>query len=236
MSGQLYVSQNPPAGPRPQRGAEFQLVLEHERRGVPFLVFRGAEGELQVMTLPIIASRVTVGRQEGCDLVFAWDLHLSRSHAELTSVGGHWTLVDEGLSRNGTFVNDDRISGRCRLDDGDVIRAGSTLILYRNPGVPAGSTTRIEPTTGTLELTPMQRKVLFALCRPLVDDPYAAPASNRQIADDLVLSTEAIKTHMRNLFDKFDVEGLPQNQKRARVAQLAFQRGLVNQGDRSQIR
>jgi hypothetical protein len=41
------------------------------------------------------------------------------------------------------------------------------------------------------------------------------------------LSVAAVKTHLRTLFEKLAIAGLPQNQKRARLAVLAIERGLV---------
>jgi DNA-binding NarL/FixJ family response regulator len=38
---------------------------------------------------------------------------------------------------------------------------------------------------------------------------------------------ETVKTHLRALFDRFDVEDLPHNQKRARLVELALQSGTV---------
>jgi hypothetical protein len=38
---------------------------------------------------------------------------------------------------------------------------------------------------------------------------------------------DAVKTHLRILFHKFGVEHLPQNQKRARLAEMALEFGLV---------
>jgi DNA-binding NarL/FixJ family response regulator len=74
--------------------------------------------------------------------------------------------------------------------------------------------------------------VLVALCRPYRHGAAnAAPASNRQIADELVLSIDAIKTHVRSLFHLFDVEDLPQNRKRARLVELAFATGAVRPDD-----
>ena len=79
------------------------------------------------------------------------------------------------------------------------------------------------------EITPMQRKVLVELCRPFKDGGrYAAPATNVEIAAELVLSVDAVKTHMRGLFERFAVGDLPQNQKRAKVAELALERGIVS--------
>ena len=52
---------------------------------------------------------------------------------------------------------------------------------------------------------------------------YAVPASNRQIADELVIGVETVKTHMRALFEAFDLGALPQHQKRAALAQRALE-------------
>ena len=60
--------------------------------------------------------------------------------------------------------------------------------------------------------------MLAALCRPLDGRGYAAPASNQQIADELVLSVETVKGTLTALFERFGLEELPQNQKRAALA------------------
>jgi hypothetical protein len=77
-----------------------------------------------------------------------------------------------------------------------------------------------------------QRRVLLALCRPYKEPgPFTTPATNQEIASELFLSVEAVKTHLRALFAKFGVEDLPQNQKRARLIERAFQTGLVSERD-----
>ncbi len=76
-------------------------------------------------------------------------------------------------------------------------------------------------------ITNAQRRVLIALCRPYADSSFAVPASNRQIADELVLGVETIKTHMRALFDAFALGEIPQHSKRAALAQHALETGLV---------
>ena len=57
--------------------------------------------------------------------------------------------------------------------------------------------------------------------------PTRARRSNQQVADELCLSLDAVKTHLRVLFHKFGIEDLPQNQKRARLAEIALELGLV---------
>jgi DNA-binding NarL/FixJ family response regulator len=40
-----------------------------------------------------------------------------------------------------------------------------------------------------------------------------------------------VKTHLRALFEKLGVEKLPQNQKRIRLVERAFDSGLVSEQD-----
>ena len=69
-----------------------------------------------------------------------------------------------------------------------------------------------------------------ALCRPYKDSPsFATPATNQQIADELVLSLDAVKSHMRALFARFGLDDLPQNEKRVRLVERALQTGTVSE-------
>ena len=67
------------------------------------------------------------------DVPLAWDEEVSRLHAELEHIKGEWALVDDGLSRNGSYLNGERIKGRHRLRDGDRLCFGRTVVLYRAP-------------------------------------------------------------------------------------------------------
>ena len=58
----------------------------------------------------------------------------------------------------------------------------------------------------------------------------------RQIADELFLSVEGVKTQVRALFERFGVEDLPQNRKRARLVELAFSSGTVSDEDFAAIK
>jgi pSer/pThr/pTyr-binding forkhead associated (FHA) protein len=210
---------------------ELQRRLEAERLGRPFLLYRSADGTEELFTLSD-DSAVTIGRGEGCDVRLPRDPEASRLHAQLERLGDTWVVVDDGLSRNGTFVNGERVSGRDRLANGDVLRCGESLLTFRDPaGVSYDSTL---PATGdpTAQLTESQRRVLVALCRPLRDgDTYAMPAGNQEIADELVLTVGAVKGHLRTLFEKFGVEDLPQNRKRLRLVERAVETGAVSLRD-----
>jgi DNA-binding NarL/FixJ family response regulator len=74
--------------------------------------------------------------------------------------------------------------------------------------------------------------VLVALCRPFRDDQdFATPASNQEIADELVVSVEAVKTHLRAMFDRFGVGDLPRSAKRVQLVKRAFQTGSISRRD-----
>jgi class 3 adenylate cyclase len=75
----------------------------------------------------------TIGRSEHASLCVAWDASVSAVHAELIPLGAHWLLSDDGMSRNGTFVNGMRLKGRRRLCHGDVLRVGRTVIDFLEP-------------------------------------------------------------------------------------------------------
>jgi len=196
----------------------------------PFLVVAAPEGRELVVELAGERERLVVGRAAASDIALGWDVQVSRAHAELVRSGGEWTIVDDGLSRNGTWVNGERLSGRRRLTDGDVLRVGATSLTFHaigaEAGAPAGTVDAGQSAPGDT-LTPSQRRVLVALCRPYRNGRYAAPASNPEIAKELYLSVEAIRTTMRSLFAAFGIADLPQNQKRAALAEQALRTGVV---------
>ena len=60
------------------------------------------------------------------------DTTVSRRHAELTPDRGEWYLRDLS-SQNGTFVNGLPVTARLRLEPGDEIRTGATVIRFGPP-------------------------------------------------------------------------------------------------------
>ena len=197
----------------------------------PCLFYRDEAGRQQMTVLPSATDRLTVGRAEGCDLRLDWDHEVSRLHAQLEHIGNDWVLVDDGLSRNGTYVNGERLTGRHRMRDGDVVLVGASTISYRANRIAPSPDTKVAQNIVTIySLSPTQRQVITALCRPYISgSPYATPATNQQIADEIYLSVDSVKNHLRTLFGKFGVEDLPQNQKRARLVEMAFRSGLVSE-------
>jgi hypothetical protein len=212
--------------------AELKVRLEAERRGTPFLLLFDGGGRQVLHELVPEHAPVTIGRSGECSIGLAWDREVSRLHAQLEHVGAHWVLVDDGLSRNGSFVNGERVVGRRVLRDGDRMCFGETPVSFRaSTGPGASSTIAVGSGPAAVHLTPTQRRILVALCRPVRDSAFATPLTNREIAEEVSLSVDAVKAHLRTLFERFGLEALPQNQKRARLAATALLQGIVTQRD-----
>ncbi len=222
-----------PLGPRATSAPELKAQIEAERVGRPFFVYRDGEGEQQILPVAEGTSELWVGRSASADIQLGFDSEVSGLHAQIEVVGTQCTLVDDGLSRNGSFVNGDRIGGRRRLRDGDTLRFGQTGVLYRAPDESGADETVLSGDALTAAgVSPAQKRVLVALCRPYKGGAaFATPATNGDIAGELHLSVDAVKTHLRALFEKFGVEELPQNQKRVALVERALQSGLVSERD-----
>jgi hypothetical protein len=212
--------------------AELKERIDAERRGTPFLVYRDGGGNQRLVDLASQPARLTIGRRPSNDIALTWDFGVSRVHAVLERIGDAWTMVDDGISRHGTYVNGARRTGRHRLAGGDVLRVGGTAILFCAPRPDSSVTGADEHVPAAALPSEAQRRVLIALCRPHMESGgYAAPPSNHDIAAELFLSVDAVKTHLRALFQLFDVADLPQNQKRARLVERALNTGVVTQRD-----
>jgi hypothetical protein len=211
---------------------ELQARIEAERRGAPYLVYRDGDGTQTIVALDDLGERLTIGRRAGNDIVLAWDSEVSRVHAALERVGLDWLIADDGLSRNGTTVNGDRVRARRRLRDGDTIAIGGTTLAFVAPGgESSASTATARDPHPARALSPAQQRMLAALCRPYAHGPYATPATNQEIADELVLSVDTVKAGLRTLFAIFGVDDLPQNRKRAALAEAALRTGAVSRRD-----
>jgi pSer/pThr/pTyr-binding forkhead associated (FHA) protein len=212
--------------------SDVKARLEAERAGQPFLLYRDRDERQQLFVFKPGSAGVSVGRLPPSDLLLEWDDQVSRLHARFEPVGGGWEVVDDGLSRNGTFVNEERLTGRRRLRDGDTLRFGATMIAFRSPepAPPAGSDAAGPPSPSGLSTT--QRRVLVALCRPYKGrSGFANPATDQQIAEELFLSVGSVQTHLRVLQAKLGVEGSPGNETRVRLVERAISAGLISESD-----
>lgn len=182
--------------------------------------------------VPLGEGEVCVGRTSDNHLDLPWDPEVGRLHCAFVPYEGGWTVRDLG-SRNGTFVNGERIVGERALQAGDEVRVGRTRLFFKTRDVRPQATST-ETANGAPELTPRERDVLRELCRPLVaDGVFTAPASIGDMARALVVTESAVKGHLKNLYEKF---GPPEDgdrrlrgdKARAWLANEAIRRGALS--------
>ncbi len=174
-----------------------------------------------------LAGRMTVGKGAGNDIALD-DPTVSRLHAALEEFAEGWCVTDVGSS-NGTYLNGERIWAQQRLRHGDEIRVGRTRLLFRSSADAAAS--RTEGEDAPPSLTPRERDVLVVLCRPLLArDLFTEPASIKEIAAELFVSEAAVKQHLSNLYEKFEV-GDELTHRRTRLANESIRRGAVTIAD-----
>jgi pSer/pThr/pTyr-binding forkhead associated (FHA) protein len=206
--------------------AELQARLAAERAQSPFLELRDGDGNQHLVTLS--GDRLTVGRSPASGLALTWDAQVSRSHTSIESIDGVWTVLDDGRSTNGTYVNEERVQNRRTLRHLDVIRVGATRLRFHDPSEAADTKlTEVASSVPVPVLTPAQLRVLGALCRPA-----DGPASNEEIAAELTVSIDTVKTHMRALFDAFHLQSSAPYRKRFELVRMAVDAGLVSPPER----
>jgi hypothetical protein len=222
-----------PLAPHSLSAVELKQLIAAERGGTPFLAYRDELAALKIFPLPASERLRTLGRHSEMDLALDWDDQISGVHAELRRYASEVTIADDGLSTNGTFLNGKRVVGRARLRDHDRIRVGRTVLAYRSgEWAPAQATVAAIDVPAAMKLTDTQRSILVALCRPLLSGAaVTTPATNQEIAAEVHLGVDAVKTQLRNLFARFGIAELQQNQKRAKLAEYALHQGLVAQRD-----
>jgi pSer/pThr/pTyr-binding forkhead associated (FHA) protein len=213
--------------------AEHEARLAAERLGLPFLVYRDGSGEQRIYQLDRGRRSVTIGRREEADISLPWDPECSRLHAELELRAGEWTISDDGLSQNGTWVNELRLIGRRRLSDGDDVRVGRTHVIFANPGAMGIGPTLVP---GELSATPkfseQQQRILRALCRPLLGDGEGVtPTSDEGIAEQTGIAVETVTIELDHLTRALGLDDMPHPERRAEVALLALRSGLVEADD-----
>lgn len=88
----------------------------------------GTSGRYEGWTFPITDSRVTIGRENDNSLVIK-DERVSRYHAEIRVFDDIYILNDL-KSRNGTFVNQERIETPREIHGNDILLFGKTTFRF----------------------------------------------------------------------------------------------------------
>ena len=80
-------------------------------------------------TVPLVGDTVSLGRSGNNDLSCPEDSGLSRQHMVFERDGGDWSVRDLG-SKNGTLLNDARLTEAVRLNAGDRIVASRVTLIF----------------------------------------------------------------------------------------------------------
>lgn len=180
--------------------------------------------------VPLSGQRVTLGKSSTNDISLDHDDTVSRLHAVFENLGFAWSIRDMG-SRNGTFLNGEKITAERVLRSGDEVRVGKSRLVFwevrdSGDGKLDEETVAAQPLELPPRLTRREVDVLVVLCRPLVsDDPFPEPASVRRMAGELFVTEAAVKQHLQNLYDKFAIPA--EGDRRVRLANEALRRGAV---------
>src|SRR5258708_23728592 len=115
-----------------------------------------AQGVHQGKTIPIPVAQFLIGREDGCQLRPSSPA-ISKKHCGILVKGAKVFVQDFG-STNGTFVNDEQVTGESEVKDGDKIRVGPLefMLKVERPVMPS----RNQPKPGAADaLTPAPKDV-----------------------------------------------------------------------------
>ncbi len=87
------------------------------------------KGVNQGQSVPLAGERIVLGRQETCQVVLNVPA-VSREHAVIRLISGRY-YIEDLKSRNGTYVNNQEVSGRVPLADQDRIKICDNLITFQ---------------------------------------------------------------------------------------------------------
>jgi len=169
--------------------------------------------------LPILGDRVTIGRSEASSIRLAGDPSVSRDHA-LLELGDGWTIHDLH-SRNGTFVNGERVAATARLHFGDKIQVGKfTLSLLGSPtdteSTVHEAASSAPPNVG--RLTAREREILSLV---------ALGATDQAIAHKLGIKVKTVHSHLERVHEKTG------RRRRPDLTRLAIETGIIAANDAS---
>ena len=115
--------ESPAATPFGLPGRASGAARGRARAGCPFLLWRDPAGQ-RILALDASRARSPSAAAPRSTSRLDADEQVSRLHAEIERIGGEWTVADDGLSRNGSFLNGERVSRPAAARDGDELRFG----------------------------------------------------------------------------------------------------------------
>ena len=221
-----------PGGPTaPRATAEFRIEDAVREQGHAYVRYRDG-GDYNAVALDPAASPIYIGRDAGCGVRIVNDARVSRRHARLIFGAGQWSIED-GPSRNGTYVEGERTTGEQILEDATTFTVGKTLLsLHVPPGSSVVTTLADAPATRRLHPNATQRKVLVELVRPFFerDDSVPSTPTNSEIADRLGYQAATIRDAISDLYRQAGITRGARDQ-RAELARLAVHEQAVTPRD-----
>lgn len=109
--GRRAVKQPRPAKGRGGTPARLVVLEPKERKGTTFAITHG----------------LGIGREEDNTVIILDDAYISGHHAKISVLGGRVMLDDLG-SKNGTYLNGTRLTDQRRLQVGDRLQIGYTVL------------------------------------------------------------------------------------------------------------
>ena len=125
----------------PQPGPIARLILEHP-----------------VYQEFLLGDQTRMGRSPESDILFEEDTQVSREHAKIVREGEQYYVIDL-QSRNGVSVNNQRVSNRVLLRDGDLVTLGQTTMRFSCGAAPPRAPT--QPTSSSIA-APTENKTIIA--------------------------------------------------------------------------
>lgn len=209
---------------------EFRLEAAARDKGLAYLRYR--DGDIfNALSLGPPSSVVYIGRDDSCIVQILHDVRVSRRHARLIFGAGAWSIED-GPSRNGTFVDGRRTVGEQILADGSLITVGRTTLSFVVPIRPVSSATLTEDApTALLHPNDTQRRVLAELVRPFIElDGATTAPTNAAIAAMLGYQVTTIRDAISALYHQAGLARGASDQ-RAELIRIAIAERTVTADD-----
>ncbi|MFN0051442.1 MAG: FHA domain-containing protein [Planctomycetales bacterium] len=161
---------------------------------------------LPFQKLPLPQGTMIVGRSSE-NALYVPDITVSRRHAEVTVNGGKVTIRDLD-SRNGTFLGNERI-GFTAIGTGQRVRFGRvSFVLSQSHSSQMLADVEFETETHRGPVLSREAKLLLAKlseARCRVFDWLVEGNTEKKIAEVLGLSPHTVHSHVREIFQVFDV-------------------------------
>jgi predicted component of type VI protein secretion system len=119
---------------------------------------------------------LVIGRGEDADLVLD-DTQVSRHHARIVPTPDGGATVEDLESSNGTFVNQQPLHSATRVDPGDQLLIGLTILQLRNEAQIAAVPSAVRPIPPALAAA--QRQPSFVKPLPVAGDSGLPPELQR---------------------------------------------------------